>query len=105
MLGDNVSLRGAWIARLATSPARQKTLVNRLDRGVYAVSQRPQSTAPKDDRGPVVNTVETAQTFLTAAEVDALDGAYLAGMSVQALAERYGIHAVTVFSGSLHLSV
>ncbi|WBL18448.1 hypothetical protein [Citricoccus sp. NR2] len=52
-----------------------------------------------------MNTVETAQTFLTAAEVDALDGAYLAGMSVQALAERYGIHAVTVFSGSLHLSV
>ena len=59
---------------------------------------RPKSSAPKDDRGPVVRTVETAQTFLTAAEVDALVGDYLAGMSVKALAERYGIHRATVFA-------
>ena len=45
-----------------------------------------------------MRTVETAQTFLTAAEVDALVGDYLAGMSVKALAERYGIHRTTVFS-------
>jgi transposase-like protein len=45
-----------------------------------------------------VRTVETAQTFLTASEVDALVGDYLAGMSVKALAERYGIHRATVFS-------
>ena len=60
--------------------------------------KRPKSSAPKDDRGPVVRTVETAQTFLTAAEVDALVGDYLAGMSVKALAERYGIHRATVFA-------
>ena len=59
---------------------------------------RPKSSAPKDDRGPVVRTVETAQTFLTASEVDALVGDYLAGMSVKALAERYGIHRATVFA-------
>ena len=58
----------------------------------------PKSSAPKDDRGPVVRTVETAQTFLTASEVDALVGDYLAGMSVKALAERYGIHRATVFA-------
>ena len=80
------------------SAPKTKTLVNRLDRGVYAVSRRPQDTAPKDDRGPVVRTVETAQTFLTAAEVDALVGDYLAGMSVKALAEGYGIHRATVFA-------
>ena len=62
------------------------------------MSRRPQSSAPRDDRGPVVRTVETAQTFLTASEVDALIGDYLAGMSVKALAERYGIHRATVFS-------
>ena len=45
-----------------------------------------------------MRTVETAQTFLTAAEVDALVGDYLAGMSVKALAERYGIHRATVFA-------
>ena len=52
----------------------------------------------RDDRGLVVGAVETAQTFLTAVEVDALVGDYLAGMSVQSLAERFGIHRATVFS-------
>lgn len=75
-----------------------KTLVNRLNRGVYGVSRRPESTALRDARGPVVGTVETAQTFLTAAEVDALVGDYLAGMSVKSLAGRCGIHRATVFS-------
>ncbi|WP_180316855.1 hypothetical protein [Propioniciclava flava] len=46
----------------------------------------------------MVRTVETAQTFLTASEVDALVGDHLAGMGVKALAERYGIHRATVFS-------
>ncbi|WP_405218267.1 hypothetical protein [Agrococcus sp. Ld7] len=45
-----------------------------------------------------MRTVETAQTFLTAAEVDTLVGDYLAGMGVKQLAERYGIHRATVFS-------
>jgi len=45
-----------------------------------------------------VRTIETAQTFLTASEVDRLIGDYLAGMSVKSLAERYGIHRATVFS-------
>ncbi|HET7476210.1 MAG TPA: hypothetical protein VFJ97_09350 [Dermatophilaceae bacterium] len=45
-----------------------------------------------------MRTVETAQTFLSAAEVDALVGDYLAGMGVQQLAEQYGIHRATVFS-------
>ena len=52
----------------------------------------------RDAWGPVVGTVETAQTFLTAAEVDALVGGYLAGMSVKSLAERFGIHRAAVFS-------
>lgn len=67
-------------------------------RGVCTVSARPQGGAPRDDRGPVVRTIETAQTFLTAAEVDQLVGDDLAGMSVTSLAERYGIHRATVFS-------
>ena len=63
---------GCLSSTFGNSAPKTKTLVNRLDRGVYEVSRRPQDTAPKDDRGPVVRTVETAQTFLTAAEVDAL---------------------------------
>lgn len=73
-------------------------MANRLNRGVYEVSRRIGSGAVRDHRGPVVGTVETAQTFITAAEVDALVGDYLAGMSVQALAERFGIHRATVVS-------
>lgn len=42
--------------------------------------------------------VETTHTFLTAVEVDALVGDYLAGMSVKSLAEACGIHRATVFS-------
>ncbi len=89
---------GCLSSTFGNSAPKTKILVSRLDRGVYEVSRRPQDTAPKDDRGPVVRTVETAQTFLTASEVDALVGDYLAGMSVKALAERYGIHRATVFA-------
>ena len=96
--GLNLSHLGWLSSTFGNSALKTKTLVNRLDRGVYEVSRRPQNTAPKDDRGPVVRTVETAQTFLTASEVDALVGDYLAGMSVKTLAERYGIHRATVFS-------
>ncbi|WP_370894991.1 hypothetical protein [Janibacter sp. GXQ6167] len=95
---SNLTRLGCLSNTFGNSAPKTKTLVNRLDRGVYAVSRRPQDTAPKDDRGPVVRTVETAQTFLTAAEVDALVGDYLAGTSVKALAERYGIHRATVFA-------
>ena len=45
-----------------------------------------------------MRTIETAQAFLTASEVDHLVGDYVAGMSVKSLAERYGIHRATVFS-------
>lgn len=96
--GLNLSHLGWLSSTFGNSAPKTKTLVTRLDRGVDEVSRRPQSSAPKDDRGPVVRTVETAQTFLTAAEVDALVGDYFAGMSVKTLAERYGIHRATVFS-------
>ena len=94
----SIAALGCLSSTFGNSAPKTKILVSRLDRGVYEVSRRPQDTAPKDDRGPVVRTVETAQTFLTASEVDALVGDYLAGMSVKALAERYGIHRATVFA-------
>ena len=87
---------GCLSSTFGNSASRTKTLFNRLNHGVYEVSRRPESTALRDDRGSVVGTVETAQTFLTALEVDALVGDYLAGMSVQSLAEAYGIHRATV---------
>lgn len=98
LLGIRGKLVGWLSSMFGNSAPRTKTLVNRLNRGVYGVSRRPQNAAPRDDRGPVARTVETAQTFLTAAEVDALVGDYLAGMSVKSLAETYGIHRATVFS-------
>lgn len=73
---------GCLDSTFGNSAPKAKALVNRLDHGVYEVSRRPQSIALRDDRGPVVRTVETAQTLLTASEVDALVGDYLAGMSV-----------------------
>lgn len=45
-------------------------LRRRSRRGLYEASRRPERTAPRDDRGPVVRTAETAQTSLTAAGVD-----------------------------------
>ncbi len=42
--------------------------------------------------------IETAQTFLTASEIDSLVGDYLAGATVQELAQKYGIHRATVFA-------
>ncbi len=96
--GLNLATSGCLGSTFGNSSPKTKTLVNRMNRGVYEVSRRPQISAPRDDRGPVVRTVETAQTFLTAAEVDTLVGDYLAGKGVKALAERYGIHRATVFA-------
>ena len=89
---------GCLSSTFGNSAPKTRTLVNRLLRGVYKVSTRPQSSAPRDDRGPVVRTIETAQTFLTASEVDQLVGDYLAGMSVKSLAARDGIHRATEVS-------
>ena len=77
---------------------KANTLIRRLNRGVYRVCNRPQNTAPRDQRGPVVRTVETVQTFLTASEVDHLVADYEAGAGTQELAEKYGIHRATVFA-------
>ena len=79
---------GCLSSTFGNSAPKTETLVNRLLRGVYKVSARLQSSAPSDDRGPVVRTIETAQTFLTASEVVQLVGDYLGGMSVKSLAER-----------------
>lgn len=42
--------------------------------------------------------IETTSTFLTAAEIDSLVGDYLAGVGINELAERYGVHRATVFA-------
>lgn len=42
--------------------------------------------------------VEMVQTFLTATEIDKLEGDYLAGASIDELAGKYGIHRSTVFA-------
>ena len=52
----------------------------------------------KDARGPLVRRIETAQTFLTTAEIDDLIGDYLGGASINDLAQRYRIHRATVFA-------
>lgn len=54
-----------------------KTLVTRWKRGVYRVSQRPETTPMEDSRGAVVRRIEHLQTSLTAAEVDRLVDDYL----------------------------
>lgn len=79
-------------------PPRAKTLVTRWYRGVYRDARRPSGPPSKDNRGPIVRRIETAQTFLTAAEIDKLVGDYLAGSDIQELAERYGVHRATVFA-------
>ncbi len=80
---------------------RTKTLVTRWKRGVYRVSQRPETTPMEDSGGTVVRRIEHLQTFLTAAEVDRLVDDYLDGATVNELADRYGVHRATV---SAHLT-
>ena len=79
-------------------PQRAQTLVTRWKRGVYRDQRREAEPRISDARGPLVRRIETAQTFLTASEIDRLVGDYLAGATVQELAEKYGIHRATVFA-------
>lgn len=77
------------------------TLVTRCSRGLCERSKRVSKPIVKDARGPLVRRIETAQTLLTPTEADGLIEDYNAGMSVQGLAKKYGIHRATV---SAHLS-
>ena len=96
--GLNLAPSGCLRSTFGNFSPKTNTLVRRLNRGVYRVCKRPQSTAPLDRRGPVVRTVGMPQTLLTPSEVDQLVGDYEAGSGVQELAKRYGIHRATVFA-------
>ena len=89
---------GSLRSTFSNIPHRTKTLVNRWDRGVYRSQHRGSKAPVSDSRGPLVRRIETAQTFLTASEIARLVGDYLAGATVQELAENYGIHRATVFA-------
>lgn len=56
------------------------------------------SNIPQRAKTPLARRIETAQTFLTAAEIDDLVGDYLGGASIDGHAQRYGIHRATVFA-------
>ena len=92
---------GSLRSTFANLTPRTKTLVTRWKRGVYRVSQRPETAPMEDSRGTVVRRIEQLQTFLTAAEVDRLVDDYLDGTTVNELADRYGVHRATV---SAHLT-
>lgn len=98
--GPNIEMPGPDLGYLRSEfsnfPPKAKTLVMRLNRGVYSESKRPVEPSTVDVRGPVVREVEKAQTFLSSAEVDRLVADYMAGVGVGVLAERYGIHRATV---------
>lgn len=79
-------------------PRKAQTLVTRWSRGVFRDARRAADPRIEDSRGPVARTTETAQTFLSAAEIDQLVGDYLTGMRIDELAERYGVHRATVFA-------
>ena len=98
---SNLTHLGSLRSTFVNFSPRLNTLVMRWKRGVYRVSQRRDSAPIRDSRGPVGRRIEDLQTFLTAFEVDRLVDDYLAGASVNELAERYGVHRATV---SAHLT-
>ena len=99
--GLNLATSGSLRSTFANLTPRLQTLVTRWKRGVYRVSQRPETAPMEDSRGTVVRRIEHLQTFLTAAEVDRLVDDYLDGTTVNELADRYGVHRATV---SAHLT-
>lgn len=90
-------LLGSLRDTFSNIPQRAQTLVTRWKRGVYREQRRAVGPRISDARGPLVRRIETAQTFLTAAEIDNLIGDYLGGASINHLAQQYGIHRATVF--------
>ncbi|WP_245725862.1 hypothetical protein [Propionibacterium cyclohexanicum] len=79
-------------------PRKAQTLVTRWNRGVFRDARRAAAPRIEDSRGPVVRTIETVQTLLTACEIDRLVGDYLSGTRIDQLAGRYGVHRATVFA-------
>lgn len=77
-----------------------KTLARRLSRGVYRHDRRPAEPRIRDSRGPLVRSIGMAQTFLDAGQVDELVAMYVAGRTMQEIAERFRVHRTTV---AIHL--
>ena len=92
------SCMGSLRNTFSNIPQRAQTLVTRWRRGVYRDQHRAAEPRISDARGPLARRIETAQTFLTDAEIDNLIGDYLGGASINHLAQQYGIHCATVFA-------
>lgn len=101
VVSSHLTPLGSLRSTFSNLTPRLKTLVTRWKRGVYRMSQRPETAPMEDSRGTVVRRIEHLQTFLTAAEVDRLVDDYLGGTTVNELADRYGVHRATV---SAHLT-
>lgn len=73
-----------------------QTLSFRWSRGHFARAERAAGPSLTDLRGPNVRAIETAQTFLTAQQVDDLVDLYEDGMPIGQIAEKLEIHRHTV---------
>ncbi|MDR1117781.1 MAG: hypothetical protein LBL01_00575 [Bifidobacteriaceae bacterium] len=75
-----------------------RRLVRRLRKARKAGLGRPAGPGIADSRGPVASNSRNPQTRITAADAEAIAADHLAGASVDALAERYGVSPRTVRS-------
>jgi DNA-directed RNA polymerase specialized sigma24 family protein len=82
-----------------------KTVVSRLSRGWYKGAQRSDEPSIIDVRGPMVRSIEKAQTFLSTAAVDELVALYREGLSLAELGRRFSIHTQTVVRHLVRRSV
>lgn len=79
-------------------PPATKTLAFRLSKGVYGKDRRPAEPRIRDDRGPLVRSIGTPQTFLSDAQVDELVAAYQAGAGTHEVAKMFGVHHTTAIA-------
>ena len=80
---------------LSNPSAPLRSLITRSQRKTHSPTARPERPSRRDQRGPVATHALKSQTRLSYPQCQKLIDAYVSGMPVKQIAERFGVHRTT----------
>lgn len=81
---------------LSNPSAPLESLIARSQGGIYSPTTRRERGSRRDQRGPVATKALKSQTRLSYPNRQKLIDAYVSGMPVKQIAERFGVHRTTI---------
>ena len=81
---------------LSNPSAPLRSLIARSQRKTHSPTTRSERPSRRDQRGPVATQALKSQTRLSYPQCQKLIDAYVSGMPVKQIAERFGVHRTTI---------